>query len=180
MSGTMFAFLRPEASTKASARTLTFAQRVAYQRAIEEVYWRHRIWPKENARPKPDLDQVMSAVEIQKKVENYLSKSQTLEENLHKPIAPEQLQAEMERIASNTKQPEVLRELFEALENDPSVIAECLARPLLAERLVADSAAHDNPQRFALLRTKLAGSKFNITTSGKATYILPEIESIHL
>src|SRR6266853_3451913 len=25
-------------------RTLTFADRVAYQRAIEEVYWRHRIW----------------------------------------------------------------------------------------------------------------------------------------
>jgi hypothetical protein len=26
-----------------SQRTLTFAERVAYQRAIEEVYWRHRI-----------------------------------------------------------------------------------------------------------------------------------------
>jgi hypothetical protein len=26
-------------------RTLTFADRVAYQRAIEEVYWHHRIWP---------------------------------------------------------------------------------------------------------------------------------------
>jgi len=34
-----------------SKRTLTFAQRVSYQRAIEEVYWRHRIWPKE--RPDP-------------------------------------------------------------------------------------------------------------------------------
>jgi hypothetical protein len=30
----------------------------------------------------------------------------------------------MERIASHTKQPEVLRELFEALGNDPFVIAE--------------------------------------------------------
>jgi hypothetical protein len=28
-------------------RVLTFADRVAYQRAIEEVYWHHRIWPKE-------------------------------------------------------------------------------------------------------------------------------------
>jgi hypothetical protein len=26
---------------------LTLADRLAYQRAIEEVYWRHRIWPKE-------------------------------------------------------------------------------------------------------------------------------------
>ncbi len=34
-------------------RTLMFAERVAYQRAIEEVHWRHRIWPKE--RPDPSL-----------------------------------------------------------------------------------------------------------------------------
>src|SRR6516165_229887 len=27
-------------------RTLTFTDRVAYQRAIEEVYWRHRSWEK--------------------------------------------------------------------------------------------------------------------------------------
>ena len=30
----------------------TFAERVAYQRAIENVYWRHRIWPKERPDPK--------------------------------------------------------------------------------------------------------------------------------
>ena len=29
-------------------RSLTFEERVVYQRAIEEVYWRHRIWPEEN------------------------------------------------------------------------------------------------------------------------------------
>src|SRR4029453_11150954 len=36
--------------------------------------------------------------------------------------------------AQNTKKPQVLRELFEILGNDPFVIAECLARPTLAER----------------------------------------------
>ena len=40
----------------------------------------------------------------------------------------------MDRMARDTKQPEVLRELFEALGNDPFVIAECLARPTLVER----------------------------------------------
>src|SRR6516165_400177 len=54
-------------------RTLTFTDRVAYQRAIEEVYWRHRIWPKENLNPKPSLDAVMSQAQIEKKVEHYLS-----------------------------------------------------------------------------------------------------------
>ena len=45
----------------------------------------------------------------------------------------------MDRMAQHTKQPEVLRELFAALGNDPFVIAECLARPVLSERLIADS-----------------------------------------
>ena len=37
----------------------------------------------------------------------------------------------------------MLRELFEALGNDPLVIAECLARPALAERLLTSWYAHD-------------------------------------
>ena len=58
-----------------------------------------------------------------------------------RPITPEQLQAEMERMAQHTKQPEVLRELFAALGNDPFVIAECLARPVLAERMLTSFAS---------------------------------------
>ena len=131
LSGTLLAFFRPEASTKVSERTLTFAERVAYQRAIEEVYWRHRIWPKEHPDPKPSLDAVMSQAQLEKKVEDYLRNSQALEDYWQRPITAEQLQAEMDRMAQHTKQPEVLRELFEALGNDPFVIAECLARPVL-------------------------------------------------
>jgi hypothetical protein len=93
-----------------------------------------------------------------------------------KPITPEQLQAEMERMARGTKQPEVLRELFEALGNDPFVIAECLARPLFADRLVAELPVHDKAQHPALLGTEAACSKFSITASGKASYSLPEID----
>ena len=39
-------------------RTLTFEDRVAAQKAIEQVYWNHRIWPKEIATPKPPLSAV--------------------------------------------------------------------------------------------------------------------------
>src|SRR6266446_796537 len=126
--------------------TLTLAERVAYQRAIEEVYWRHRIWPKERPDPKPSLDEVMPSAQLEKKVEDYLRNSEALEDYWQKPISAEQLQAEMERMAMHTKQPEVLRELFEALGNNPFVIAECLARPALAERLLTNWYAHD--QRF--------------------------------
>jgi hypothetical protein len=50
------------------------------------------------------------------------------------------------RMAQHTKRPKVLRELFEALGNDPFVIAECLARPVLSERLVTNFYAYN--QRF--------------------------------
>src|SRR5437588_10584903 len=134
------------ASAIRADRALTFGDRVAYQRAIEEVYWQHRIWPKANAGPKPPLAKVMSQAQIEEKVEDYLRNSQALEDYWQRPITPEELQAEMERIASHTKQPGVLRELFAALGNDPFVIAECLARPVLAERLLTELYAHD--QRF--------------------------------
>src|SRR6266498_3907760 len=169
------AFFHSEVPANASQRLLTFEERVLYQRAIEDVYWRHRIWPKERPDSKPSLDAVMSQAQLEKKVSDYLRNSQALEDHWQRPITAEQLQSEMDRMAKNTKQPEVLRELFEALGNDPSVIAECLARPTLAERLVADLSAHDKGQRFALLRTQAAGSKFSFATSGRATYALPEI-----
>jgi hypothetical protein len=53
----------------------------------------------------------------------------------------------MDRMAQHTKQPEVLRELFEALGSDPLVIAECLARPVLAERLFKSALASQDASR---------------------------------
>jgi N-acetylneuraminic acid mutarotase len=88
----------------------------------------------------------MPPAQLEKKVDDYLRNSQALEDYWQQPLSAEQLQAEMKRMAQHTKQPEVLRELFEALGNDPFVIAECLARPALSERLVTNWYAHD--QRF--------------------------------
>ena len=136
-------FLAPRcASASIPQRSLTFAERVAYQRAIEEVYWRHRIWPKERPDPKPSLDAVMSQAQLERKVHDYLRKSQALQDYWQQPITSEQLQAEINRMAKHTKQPEVLRELFQALGNDPLVVAECLARPILAERLFTSALAY--------------------------------------
>src|SRR5438128_11393605 len=88
----------------------------------------------------------MSEAQLEKKVADYLRNSQALEDYWHRPLTAEQLQAEMERMAQHTKRPEVLRELFAALGNDPFIIAECLARPALSERLVTNWYAYD--QRF--------------------------------
>ena len=86
VTGTLLAFWRSDAPAQASQRTLTFAERVAYQRAIEEVYWRHRIWPKERRDPKPSLDAVMSQAQMEKKVADYLRKSQALADYWQRPI----------------------------------------------------------------------------------------------
>src|SRR5438309_9186329 len=99
--------------------------------------------PKERPDSKPPLDAVTSQAQLEKKVADYLRKSQALEDYWQRPITHKQLQAEMDRMAQHTEQPEVLRELFEALGNDPFVIAECLARPALAERLLTSSYAYD-------------------------------------
>src|SRR5437667_174672 len=171
--GTLLAFFRSDAPTKASypvAARLTFAERVVYQRAIEQVYWRHRIWPKERPDPKPSLEAVMSQAQLEKKVAEYLRTSQVLGDYCQRPLTAEQLQAEMDRVAQHTKQPKVLRELFQALGNDPFVIAECLARPILSERL----------KLARPLDSWRAGAEKQmpkLTAAVSASYVLPVIAS---
>src|SRR6266853_5508 len=177
----MMPSFRPEAKAKAAnpaVAGLTFAERLAYQRAIEEVYWRHRIWPRnggENAEPKPSLDAVMSRAQLETKVEDYLRNSQALDDYWQRPITTEQLQAEMDRMARDTKQPDVLRELFSALGNDPFVIAECLARPLLAERLTADLRGQNSTNPFGSAWVTEGLGRSVATSSKDAAYTLPEI-----
>ena len=142
LSGPLLGFFSPQTLAEVSPRTLTFAERVAYQRAIEDVYWRHRIWPQARSDPKPSLDTVMSQAQLEKKVTDYLRKSQALADYWQRPTTAEQLQAEMDRMAKHTKEPEMLRELFQVLGNDPLIIAECLARPILAERLFTSALAY--------------------------------------
>ena len=81
----------------------------------------------------------------------------------------------MDRMARDTKQPEVLRELFEALGNDPAVIAECLARPILAERLITDLSAQDKTRQFQSARTKGLRTVSLTATVGNGVYTLPTI-----
>src|SRR5438094_8936752 len=64
------AFPHSQTPSNSSQRTLSFEERVSYQRAIEEVYWRHRIWPRnggERPDPKPSLDPVMSHAQLKTK-----------------------------------------------------------------------------------------------------------------
>ena len=136
----------PVAQAVPQGRALTFADRVASQRAIEEVYWRQRIWPKERSDSKPSLDRIMPREEIEAKVADYLRDSQLLEKHWRVVLTAQQLQSEMERMAQHTQKPEVLGQIFAALGNDPYLIAECLAGPALSSRLLTQLYGSD--QRF--------------------------------
>jgi N-acetylneuraminic acid mutarotase len=129
--------------TTTTHRSLSLEQRVKYERAVEEVYWRHTTWPEQSATAKPGLDSVTPLETTRAKVEDTLRKSEALAQIWKRPVTAEQLQAEIERMARESKQPEVLRELWEALGNDPFLIAEVLARPVLVERLARNAYADD-------------------------------------
>jgi hypothetical protein len=163
------------AAVPQQSRSLSFADRVAYQRAIENVYWQHRIWPKERPDPKPSLDAVMSQAQLEKKVTQYLRNSQALENDWQRPMTADQLQAEMDRMAQHSKQPAVLRELFAALNNDPFIIAECLARPALAERTLATVESLKEPMRPRLAKAQMRVAVTIAVIS--ANYALPIIDS---
>lgn len=144
-----------ETVAAAPHRQLSLEERVKYQRRVEEVYWRHTTWPEQSATAKPGLDEISTLEATRAKVEDTLRKSEALAKLWKRPITAEQLQAEMQRMARESKQPKVLRELHAALNNDPFLIAEILARPVLVERLARNSYADD--ERFhGALRARAA------------------------
>jgi hypothetical protein len=85
------------------ARGLSLQERLEAQRAIERVYWEHRIWPRENSGPKPPFSAVMSEAAIRARVEDSLRKSNALAKIWKRPVTTEQLQAEFDRMARNSR-----------------------------------------------------------------------------
>jgi N-acetylneuraminic acid mutarotase len=134
-------FLLVLSCQNAIARDLTIEDRIHAQEAIERVYWEHRVWPRENRAPKPPLEDVLSSLQIRTRVVDYIRQSNALAAIWNRPITAEQLQAEMRRMAAESRAPDVLRELFAALGDDPFTIAETLARQTLADRLIREAYA---------------------------------------
>ena len=91
----------------------------------------------------------------------------------------------MDRMAQHTKQPDVLRELFAALGDDSFVVAECLARPVLAQRLITELNNEDRLKLTTIAWLKgLPSSVAKVETQAlvtmaalNANYTLPAISS---
>jgi len=126
----VFLFLATIASTAICEQTLTLNERILAQEKIERIYYNHRIWPQSNSDAKPIFELAVPRDLIEQKVIDSLKKSAELR------ISPAMLQAELNRITKTTRDPQMLKELFAALNNDPFLIAETLVRPSLAERSI--------------------------------------------
>ena len=158
---------------------LSMDDRLLCQEQIERVYHKKRIWPKDNPEPKPAFEKMIPRESIEKKVGDTVKKCALLDEYWQRPITGEQLQAEMDRMVRQTKDPEGLKELFAALNNDPRLIAECLARPVLADRLIRNWYAHD--ERFhGELKSRVLELQKTLTSDTFENYTEGEYRKIKL
>jgi N-acetylneuraminic acid mutarotase len=112
---------------------------VAARRAVERVYWTHRLWPEDNAQAKPRLESILPDAAVRARVEDAWRKSRALDTLWSRPLTDAALQAELDRMAASTRAPEVLQEIFDVLGNDPGRIVDAIVRPVLADRLVREA-----------------------------------------
>jgi len=112
--------------------------RIRCQEAVERVRWSHRTGGEERS-----FAQAVPAAVVRQRAEDAVLETSALRRFWSVEITPEQLQAELDRMAARSQAPGRLRELFAALGDDPAAAAECLARPVLADRLVRAHYAHD-------------------------------------
>jgi N-acetylneuraminic acid mutarotase len=122
---------------------MTLDERIACREKIEDVYWAHRLWPNENQGQKPAREAVAPHAAIAARVEESLRYETAIGELWEEALSPQVIQAEMDREARASRDPAMLRELWAALDDDPSRVAECLVRPELAERRIKDRYAND-------------------------------------
>ncbi len=117
---------------------LGLKDRVRCQEAIERVYWNHRSSGRELS-----FAQALPQAVLRQRAEDAVVKTAALRLFWQVTVSPQQVQAELDRMAAHSQSPARLRELFAALGNDPAQAAECLARPALVDRLIRTEYAHD-------------------------------------
>ena len=129
---------------------LSLDDRISCEKAIQQVYWKHTLWQNDDNQAKPPLEKILPDAQIKEKVEGLMRKTNALAEYWQQPVTGAHLQAEMERMARNSKDPDLLRELWKALGNNPEKIAVCLAQPGYIEGLIHKRFAFDERMHGAL------------------------------
>ena len=113
--------------------------------AIERVYYNHQ--PGE----KPPFEQVFPRERLERLVRDDLRKEAALKKACGVEITPVMLEAEVERINTTTRAPDILAEIKAALGDDPVRFANVFAKPILVERMLREEFDNDDrlhvPQR---------------------------------
>jgi hypothetical protein len=115
-----------------------FAALCADRKAIEQVYHNHRTGDKGSA------EEVLSKSLIEKLVREDLKKEAALKKFYGIEISPPQIEAEVKRINSTSRAPEILQELKQALGNDAARFARAVAKPLVVDRELRSRYANDD------------------------------------
>ena len=131
------AFLMSSRLPATAPSGLSVEQRVQAQEAIERIYFAHRIG---STTP---FSQTVPQEAVRRKVEAYLKKTVALETFWKTPVTGAALRREIERIADRTLYPDRLEEIYRALGDDPVLVQECFARPVLVDRLARSFFAGD-------------------------------------
>lgn len=120
--------------------------------AIERVYYHHRLGDK------PPFEQALPPATLENLVHQDLHKEAVLKRAYKVEITPAMLDAEVVRIDSTTRAPDLLEEIKTALGNDPARFARAMAKPILVERLLREKFDNDDtlhaPQRRQVERTR--------------------------
>jgi hypothetical protein len=113
--------------------------------AVERVYYNHRLGQK------PRFEEALAPATIERLVRLDLKKGAVLRKAYGVTITPALLDAEVQRINTTTRAPDMLLEIKAALGNDPARFAQAFAKPFLVERLLRDKFENDEalhlPQR---------------------------------
>lgn len=113
--------------------------------AIERVYHEHRTGTK------PPFEEAMPPALLARLVREDAKKEAVLARTYGVTITDPMVAAEVERINTTTRAPEMLAEIKAALGNDPARFARAMARPIVVERLLHDKFQNDDalhaPQR---------------------------------
>jgi len=142
-----------------------FGARCADRAAIERVYHSHRLGEKSS------LEQSLPPAMLESLVRLDLRKEAVLQRTYGIEITSAMLDAEVQRINTTTRAPEMLAEIKAALGNDPARFARAMARPILVERLLRarfenDDALHAAQRREAgQVRTRLTNMVAAFRTS---------------
>ena len=115
-----------------------FGARCVDRQAIEHVYYLHRLGEK------PPFKQALPAITLENLVRQDMHKEAALKQLYGIEITPAMLDAEVRRINTTTRAPEMLAEIKAALDNDPARFASAFARPILVERVLREKFENDD------------------------------------